>query len=127
MIQKLCILIQDFVEVSSGVCHCDSTNVRTAPSAALEMLTESKSDRLEKDGREASTPLQEIHAAVVRVQQTGLTAAPSRLFVGNVPYTFMENDLRTWFEEVSVSTLKGYHANFAPLASTLDNLTSSRS
>ncbi len=67
------------------------------------MPTEPKGDnRSAESGPETSRPLQEVPLSGVPGQQMGLMTAPTRLFVGNVPHTFTEDDLRPWFEEVSV-------------------------
>eukprot|EP00884_Botryococcus_braunii_P021144 jgi/Botrbrau1/7713/Bobra.0159s0146.1 len=56
-------------------------------------------NQFQKNGCKDFNSLQKVQEAGVQNQQMGLMTATCRLFVGNVPHTFVENDLRKWFEE----------------------------
>jgi hypothetical protein len=47
---------------------------------------------------------QEACVTVVPDREPGLKASTVRLFVGNVPHSFTQTELRKWFEKVSVSS-----------------------
>jgi hypothetical protein len=59
-------------------------------------------ERFQKDGPKDYATLQKVQEAGVPDQKMDIMTGPCRLFVGNVPHTFLENDLRKWFEEVSI-------------------------